>query len=209
MSELYGGPDRDQQNAAALRWGLAAYTGRIYVSYEWQQHGPAKTERRAHDDQGAQDLHLAMEQAKQWRQKGKGTDRLAIVEATIDLPLRIAGYMPSWQEANIPGAPPKVAIAAVWPETTGANRTQYPHRFVAGCAAEHADDVANARAAAQKCIDGITALMSGGIRTWLPELGGYWEYLYLSPTDYASKKRVPPRVKRLMEAACGQRLNNA
>lgn len=209
LSAHFAGADRDCRNAAVLRWGLAAYMGRVCASSRWRQYYLESNEISAQDARREQDIPLVMAQTDQWRQTGYTAQGLVIKEIALELPLRIAGSMPSWQERDSAGAAPKLVMAALWPETAGTSRMRYPHRFVVGCVADPQDEGNQAENALSRTIRGVTTLIARDIKMWLPELGGNWEYLYLSPADYASKKRVPPRVKKLLEAACGQRLNDA
>ena len=209
LSACYAGPDRAEQNAAALRWGLAAYMGRVCASSQWRHRFLENDEISVLEARREREIPLVMAEADRWRQTGHAAHGLVVREVTMELPLRVAGSVPSWQARDDPGPHSKIAMAALWPEQTGTSRVQYPHRFVAGCAADRQDNGDSARITVDKTIETITTLLSQNIKIWLPELGGNWEYLYLSPADYASKKRVPPRVKKLLEAVCGQRLNDA
>lgn len=183
--------------------------GRVCASSRWRQRYLEANEISAQDARREQEIPLVMAQTDQWRQTGYTAQGLVIKEIVLELPLRIAGSVPSWQERASAGVPPKLVMAALWPEPAGTDRLRYPHRLVAGCFADPQDKGDPAEKALSRTIRGVTTIMSQDIKTWLPELGGNWEFLYLSPADYTSKKRVPPRVKKLLEAACGQRLNDA
>lgn len=209
LSAHFAGADRDCRNAAVLRWGLAAYMGRVCATSRWRQYYLESYEMSAQDARREQEIPLVMAQTDQWRQTGYTAQGLVIKEIALELPLRIAVSVPSWQERASAGAPPKLVMADLWPEPAGTNRLRYPHRLVVGCVADLQDEGNQAENALSKTIRGVTTLIARDIKMWLPELGGNWEFLYLSPADYASKKRVPPRVKKLLEAACGQRLNDA
>ena len=192
LSAYYAGPDREVQNAAALRWGLAAYMGRVCASSQWRKHFLENDEIPALEARREREIPLVMAETDRWRQTGHAAHGLVVREVTMELPLRIAGSVPSWQARDDPVPSSKIDMATLCPERSGNSRVQYLHRFVAGCAADWQDNGASARIAVDKTIGAITTLLSQDVRVWPPEPGGHWEYLYLSPADYASKKRVPP-----------------
>ena len=232
LSANYAGTDREAQNTAALCWGLAAYMGRVCASSQWRKHFLESVEISVLEARREREIPLVMTETDRWRRTGHAAQGLVVRDVIMELPLCVAGSVPSWQTRDDPGLRSRIAMAALWPERSGANRAQYPHWLVVGSAADPMDGGASSRMAVDKTIGAITTLLSQDIKVWVPGLGGNWEYLtccrptmrttlgghsrrmmtweylYLSPADYASKKRVPPGVKKLLEAACRKRLND-
>ena len=227
LSHNYASDDRDKSDAALLRWGLAAYLGRNLAGSRWQDH-QAIVHQGADPNFGAlstslaeeahrsrmnlthterinrlnQDLRQILESAAVWRRSGLTTDGLVLRRAELKLPIRIAGYVATW--IGLTRTVDRIAVVAIFPQPAAEptnGTTAYPHRCVVGMPEEP-----GAATTCEQFLEHGRRDMSRSIHKWLPEVGAKWEHLYLSPVDYANRKRVSPKARQLMQAACGKRM---
>ena len=122
----------------------------------------------------------------------------------MDLPIRIAGYVPTW--ITLPRALERISVVAIYPQPDGQTKTGtsgYPHRCIVGMAEQ-----SGAAVACEQFLESSRQDLARGVHQWLPELGAKWEHLYLSLVDYANRRRVSPKARQLMEAACGRRMSS-
>lgn len=227
LSENYASDDRDKSHAALLRWGLAAYLGRNIAGIKWQEHRAAISGNDDTDSGNAatsladeahrsrlklsqaeqlnrlsRDLRQILENSAVWRQSGLSQEGLLVRETELELPIRVAGYLPT--TVKLPRSPDPIAVVAIYPQLTGdatSSASGYPHRCIIGMAKEP-----GAAAACEQFLEHGRRDLARSIQKWLPDLGAKWEHLYLSPVDYANRKRVPPKARQLMSAACGKRM---
>lgn len=221
LADNYASADRDQSHAALLRWGLAIYLGRNIAGSRFQDYRSAMSATAGPDSGNAdaglsllnvsqttqinrlnRELQQVVNSAAAWRQSGLTQEGLLLRETALELPIRMAGYVPTW--ISLPRPPERIAVVAIYPQLNDIPTTAtapYPHRCVIGMV-----DEPGAATACEGFLDHGRRDLSRSIQKWLPEMGDRWEHLYLSAVDYANRKRVPPKARQLMSAACGRRM---
>ena len=145
--------------------------------------------------------------AESWRSR---QEEINTAMTTLEMPLRLASCALARME-NYLGALiviPDPNLDPGQPPPDG--HSGYPHLLGAGVSPMN-DSTADPRQRqriADSMIHHAMMELSQPIRVWLPHMGSAIESLYLCPADYMDAKRLPNKVRRELEAACGRRLHS-